>query len=211
MNQELTGEATVKGFGPGGQVGIEAIGRRPFKTEQTHTLLTGEQTETSKYTFGVLLGAVTCDEMSVDGTVAVNEVTKLTLKPAYGQCEGVERQVTTHMNGCGYVLDVADEPGTTGEVEIECPAGKAIETTVDKFPEGCTLTIGAQTAGGVVDYKEEGSGKTRDLLLTWTLTGIDYTRDGCEIGGAGNNGTYSGSVTLEAENTSGEQTGIWIE
>jgi len=103
------------------------------------------------------------------------------------------------------------EDGLSGLVHIECPEGKAIETTIDKFPEGCTLTIGAQTAGGVVDYKEEGSGSGRDLLLSWTLEGLAYERDGCEVGGKGNNGTMSGSITLSGEDTSGNPKGIWIE
>ncbi len=101
--------------------------------------------------------------------------------------------------------------GTDGKVDIECPSGKSIETTIDKFPGGCTITIPAQTAGGIVDYKEEGAGTGRDLLLTWTLEGIHYTRDGCEVGGTGNNGTMSGSITLSGEDTSGNPKGIWIE
>jgi hypothetical protein len=214
-SNDVTADSTVivEGFDTAGSpVNITATTLPPpvFKSEVGHSLLTGSQVATNKFTFGVLLGTFECEETTVDGTVASAEVETITVKPAYSKCEGTKREVTTHMNGCAYVLKITGS-GADGKVEIECPAGKAIETTVDKFPEGCTLTIGAQTPNGVVDYEEKGSGSTRDLLLTWTLEGIHYTRDGCEIGGTGNNGTYTGSVTLEAENTSGEQKGIWIE
>ncbi|HYP55557.1 MAG TPA: hypothetical protein VEQ41_04555 [Solirubrobacterales bacterium] len=161
-------------------------------------------------TFGALLGSVECATGTLDGTTTATSSTELTVKLAYSGCKGTGREVTTHINGCAYILKVTGV-GTDGQVTIECPTGKLIETTIDKFPEGCTITIPAQTAGGVVDYKEEGAGSGRDLLLTWTLEGIDYFRDGCEVGGLGNNGTMSGSITLSGEDTSGNPKGIWIE
>lgn len=195
-------------------VDIEATGSEDppneFHSEVDHTLVTGSQSTTNSFSFGLLLGSFKCEVSTFDGTASAKTVAELTIKPAYSKCTGVEREVTIHMNGCAYVLTVTGA-GTDGFVHIECPSGKAIEMTVDAFPEGCTVTVGAQMAGGVVDYKAEGSGATRDLLLTWTLEGIDYERDGCEVGGKGNNGTYTGSVTLKAENTSGEQKGIWVE
>lgn len=194
----------------GGAVGIEATGSEEprFRFENTHTAFTGTQTTASKTTFGVLLGSVECSTATLDGTTTGSEDTQITVVPAYFGCSGSGREVTTHTNGCAYVLTVT---GTAGSVHIECPSGKSIETTIDKFPEGCTITIPAQTAGGVVDYEEKGEGTGRDLLLTWTLEGIKYVRDGCEVGGEGNNGTMGGSITLSGEDTSGNPKGIWIE
>lgn len=209
----LQGAVKVKGTETeGAQIGITATGSEEgeFHSEVSHTPVTGVQTGGSKMTFGVLLGTVECSTATLDGTMNAMVLNELTVKPAYSGCTGTGREVTTHTNGCAYILTIA-ESETSGQVDIECPAGKAIETTVDKFPEGCTLTIGAQTASGVVDYKEEGSGTGRDLLLTWTLEGLHYTRDGCEVGGTGNNGTMSGSITLKGEDTSGNPKGIWIE
>jgi hypothetical protein len=207
----LKGAGTAKGLNTTGEaVGIR-VNAREFRSETTHPSFTGSQTTNSKYTFGELLGSVECTGSTFDGTSSTEKSTQLTLKPTYTGCEGVKgRQITTHTNGCAYIL-TAGWNGTSGTVDIECPAGAAIETTVDKFPEGCTITIGAQSTGGTVDYKAEGSGSGRDLLLAWTLSGIDYTRDGCEIGGTGNNGTLSGTVTLQGEDTSGNAKGLWIE
>lgn len=203
----LTGKDTADSL-----VGIDSTGSEAaqFRYENSHMALTGTQTTASKATFGVLLGSVECSSATLDGTVTGTSGSQITVKPAYSGCSGSGREFTTHVNGCAYVLTVS-ESSTNGTVHIECPAGKSIETTIDKFPEGCTLTIPAQTAGGVVDYKEEGAGTGRDLLLTWTLEGLDYTRDGCEVGGTGNNGTMSGSITLSGEDTSGNPKGIWIE
>lgn len=179
-------------------------------SEVAHTLVTGSQVTQNAYTFGLLIGAIECEVVTIDGTVAIQTAAEITVKPAYSKCKGLNREVTTHMNGCAYNLKTT-RTGNDGTVEIECPAGQQIETTVDAFPGGCTVTVGAQTADGVVDYKNEGAGSSRDLLVTWTLEGIDYERDGCEIGGKGNNGTLTGSVTLKGEDTSGVSKGIWFE
>jgi hypothetical protein len=210
----LTGSVTAAGSSSGSPVAISAVGSEGprFQSEVTHWSVTGTATGTGTYTFGELVGPVECATASFDGTSAVQATTTLTIKPAFSECEGVKgRVVTPHMNGCAYILRLTGE-GADGLVSIECPAEAAIETTVDKFPEGgCTLTIGSQTPNGVVDYEEEGEGTGRKLSLTWTLTGVKYTRDGCEIGGEGNNGTISGTATIEGEDTSGNPKGIWIE
>jgi hypothetical protein len=209
-NMQLNGSFTLKGTNTASeQVNVRATGSEEveFQTETAHTGLTGSS-NSSTMTFGVLLGSVECTSTSLDGTSAATAFSELTVRPAYSGCKGTGREVTTHMNSCAYILKTT---GAHGAVAIECPAGKSIETTIDKFPEGCTITIPAQTAGGVVDYKEEGAGTGRDLKLTWTLEGLHYTRDGCEVGGEGNNGTMSGSITLSGEDTSGNPKGLWIE
>jgi len=208
---KINGSFKLAGWNTVGEpTAIRATGSEnvEFKTETAHTAVTGASS--SSMSFGILLGTVECSTASLDGTTAATEYSELTVNPAYSGCKGSGREVTTHTNGCAYVLTVTG-PGTDGRVDIECPAGKSIETTIDKFPEGCTITIPAQTAGGVVDYEEKGEGTGRDLLLTWTLEGLDYTRDGCEVGGTGTNGTMGGSITLSGEDTSGNPKGIWIE
>jgi hypothetical protein len=207
----MTGSFTLRGTDTAGAaVGVRAIGSEDteFQTEVSHTGLTA--TSSSSMTFGVLLGTVECTSATLDGTVSTSQSREIVVKPAYFGCKGTGREVTTHTNGCVYVLALTGAGGD-GRVDIDCPVGKSIETTVDKFPEGCTITILDQTASGVVDYKEQGAGTGRDLLLTWTLEGLHYTRDGCEVGGTGNNGTMGGSITLSGEDTSGNPKGIWIE
>ena len=210
---ELTGSVTASATAAGTPTSIRAVGSEElqFRSELGHWSITGKSTGATTFTFGELLGSVSCASGSFDGTADTEETPEITVKPAYGECEGVKsRVVTPHMNGCAYLLTLTGEGGD-GRVDLECPAGVSIETTVDKFPEGCTITIGTQTASGVVDYKEEGAGTGRKLVLTWTVEGIKYKRDGCEVGGEGNNGTIAGAATLEGEDTSGNPKGIWIE
>lgn len=205
---ELTGSVQINALGQEGQpVGItETDGPAPikFRSEAAHTLLTGAQSAENVYTFGILMGSVKCSTTSVSGTTAVQATEEITLTPTYSGCKGLERDVTVDMNGCAYKLKV------TGSFVIECPAEKSIETTYDSFSGGCTLTIGAQTASGKVDLKNEGAEASRDILLTWTVEGLKYKRDGCEVGGEESNGTYSGSVTLKGQNTAEEQIGFWF-
>jgi len=209
-NGTYTGALLLTGESENAHVGLWVESQSKLHSEAEHTSLTGSQSTTNVYTFGILLGSVECEVATFDGTVTTKEVTEITLKPAYSKCTGVKREVTTHMNGCAYVITFGEE-ASSGKLDIECPSGEVIETTVDAFPGGCTIEIGSQSPGGSVDVKGEGSGKTRDLVLTWTIEGIKYTRSTCEAGGEGTNGALTGSVTVKGENKSAEQVGIWVE
>ncbi len=212
---ELTGTMKAKGLATNEeQYGIEATppySRQKFHAESMDTVLEGAQSTANEYTFGILVGGVECGSMSFSGTVLSEDAEEVTLVPSFTECEGLERQVTPKVNGCSYRLAQPTDTGSHGQFSIQCPEGKAIEFTYDEFAGGCTITVGPQTPSGVVDYEEEGSGVTRDLLLTWTLTGIKYKRVGCEVGGEGSNGTYTGSITLKGEDEAEEQTGVWLE
>jgi hypothetical protein len=85
-----------------------------------HTLLTGSKTTTNEFTFGVLVGSVECSIATFDGTAATQVFSEITLKPAYAECKGLKREVTTHMNGCAYVIGLIGE-GTDGKFTIESP------------------------------------------------------------------------------------------
>ena len=57
----------------------------------------------------------------------------------------------------------------------------------------CTVTIGPQPVG-TVDYANAG---TKNLKVTYTLSGIVYTSTGGACGESGTNGTYAGASELE--------------
>jgi len=210
----LTGSVSAAGYTQVMEpVNITATGlteHPKINSEAVHTGFSGLQTTASKYAFDAPVGTVECSTTWMLGTVIPKAVREVTLGLLYAGCKSGERTVTAQVNGCAYVIKLTGT-GNDASVTLECPAGKVIETTVDSFPGGCVVTIGPQATGGVVDLKGEGSGSTRDLLLTWTLEGIKYSRDGCEGGGEGSNGTYTGSVTLKGFTTSEGQAGIWVE
>jgi hypothetical protein len=210
---ELFGSVKVNAINwqTGQPVGITATGGpgpQKVRSEAAHTTLAGTQSAENVYTFGILMGSAKCANTSVLGTTSALAVEEVTLSGAYGGCKGLERDVTVDMNGCSYVLKFPWF-GSTASFAIECPAEKSIETTYDSFPGGCTVVIGAQNASGNVDVKNEGAGTSRDILLTWTLSGLKYKRNGCEVGGEASNGTYAGSVTLKGYDTAEGPIGIW--
>ena len=57
----------------------------------------------------MLLGSVNCEVATFDGTTATKTVKEITLKPAYSKCTSVEREVTTHLNGCAYRVTFTTE------------------------------------------------------------------------------------------------------
>jgi hypothetical protein len=214
---EFTGKVTVKGLDTSASpTGISVSPSyysppQTFRSEASHTQLEGLQVVANKYTFGILIGDVECGSASFGGTMSSKDVSELSLAPSYSECEGLSRQVTPKLNGCTYLLEGTTNTGKDSPVRIQCPEGKSIELVYDNFTGGCTITVGAQTPTGVVDYEEKGSGSSRDLVLTWTLSGIKYKRDGCEVGGEGSNGTYTGTATLKGEDEAEKQLGLWLE
>jgi hypothetical protein len=73
--------------------------------------------------------------------------------------------------------------------------------------------MGSQSnIGGSVSGKNEGSGSSRDILLTYSLEKINYTSSGgiCGSAGAHSDGTLTGSITLKGF-SGAKQVGIWGE
>jgi hypothetical protein len=83
------------------------------------------------------------------------------------------------MNECGYELTgetTGSDGGTDATIWVKCEhAGEHIVITNSL----CTIKVPAQTptSGGVV-YDNEGTGNTRDVKVTATVTGITYTSEG---------------------------------
>jgi hypothetical protein len=134
-------------------------------------------------------------------------------------CESAFGNVIVDMNGCGYTLTGntdGSDGGTDATVWIECPTGKEIVLTNSL----CNIKIPVQTpTSGGVTYTNEGSGSTRDVKVSETITGITYTSEGsfCALGGVpseGNNADYNGTATVKGyqdnSGTEGAQTGISV-
>ena len=67
-------------------------------------------------------------------------------------CSGSGREWTTHTNGCAYVL-TSSEGGTSGKVDVECPAGQGVLglSSAVGGPTVVQLTgesFGGETVGG---------------------------------------------------------------
>jgi len=178
-----------------------------FRSEVHHTTVTGTQGVTNTLT--VAAGTLHCTTATFEGTSTETTSSSSTVAPNYQGCKitnyGLETvNAIVDMNGCHYLLT------TTGQVHLECNTGlgSAIEVTAPL----CVITFHPQTISSV-DYQNMGSGTTREVKLTWTATGVNYTQTGVCPGGTGgfSNGTASGSILFTGEDTNGNHVGIWHE
>jgi hypothetical protein len=176
-----------------------------FHAEAAHSLFTGAQVGEDSYTF--TSGSWKCTTRTYAGTSTVATNSSLDLTPTFSGCSG---STTVDLNGCVYRYQTKEKESGILNLSIVCPAGKAIVITSST----CDVTIPAQS-GLSATYAEEGSGKTRDVKITHSITGLKYSQQstafpGCTAGEF-TNGTYSGSTTLKATNTSGEQIALWLD
>ncbi len=161
-----------------------------------------------------------CEVSKYSGT-ATNKSTSITVHPTYSNAGGANCDlepvgsapvVTT---GCNYIISSITSGGHAG-VQIECSGSSKIEIQ----GPGCTVKIGSQTPDGGVVFDNQGTGSTRDVEVTATVTGIDYTSSGflCGLVGvpsSGTNATYTDSVTVKgykdgSAHGGSDQRGIWV-
>jgi hypothetical protein len=180
-----------------------------FYSEGEPTTITGSRTKASTLT--TTAGTVTCESESYTATMASSQQETLTVTPSYSGCTGFGFSATIALNGCDYVFNAA------GTVDIVCPEGKEITVTATSSETTkCIVHIPAQTGLGSVKYKNEGSGSTRDILVTAEVTGIKYTHTAgtgagaCSTGSA-SNGSLEASVALTGETEGEASTGVWVE
>ncbi|HVY79186.1 MAG TPA: hypothetical protein VG898_11825 [Solirubrobacterales bacterium] len=132
---------------------------------------------------------------------------QMTLTPEYSDCTlgGGEAEVVNE--GCDFIFDSDTELEAGAPVRLDCNEGGALKV---KAPF-CTIDVGDRHGESSVnqallevEYANEGSAPTEDLLVKASLSGIGYvaTNAGCEVLGIGkgthSNGTYSGWATVRA-------------
>ena len=156
---------------------------------------------------------IVCTHTDYHGTAPAKTVTSLTVTPAYTNCgtvgEATWGGVKIHTNGCAFIL--SSRSTEHGTVEIECPAGKAIEIT----QSNCTTTIPAQKpsvtvlTGGVV-YHTTTEGSKHTLTPTVTVKKITghFHAGLCIFVGTNHTFELTGALTVAGQDTAGEQINI---
>lgn len=156
------------------------------RTEFTHTTHTTYTTDTTTYQWEVPgLFSFGCKDSSYQGTINGKTTSELTVVPsAYSYCKISEYTFHIDMNGCHYAYFLKE--GTTeaegggvhthGPMQIKCPEGKSITTTVTIFGStACTIHIPEQTpTQPIVDYSNQAAGTTRDFELISTASGFIF-------------------------------------
>ena len=149
-------------------------------------------------------GNVECNEVHGEATVAGTESAEVTAQnikyqnSGSAECNG---PFGTHpkieFNSCDYLFTAGETIGTTGmettgQAHIKCAtAGQQIVINASV----CTIKVAEQTpTGGHVIFKTI-TGTKNHVTIEATVTGITYTASGLCTGG--NNGTYTGNVTVK--------------
>jgi hypothetical protein len=178
-------------------------------SEVSHTILSGSQIGETTFTFNA--GSVKCKQATNEGTTET--ATLITFK------------ITIHFNECtafGFVNSKVDATPCWILVHLRIILPKIKPTwecepiepmAVTAF--NCEVTVPAQELNGSAELVNSGSGKSRDVRLNLSITGMHYIQHsksfpGC-TSGTFTNGTLAQSVTLKGSNTAGEQVGIWNE
>jgi hypothetical protein len=154
--------------------------------------------------------AFECNTIKTTGTQTGKANTTITISPSFSNCENfVGASTTVTMNGCKFVFHAA-KGSTTGTMDIECETSKVIELEAGNI---CRYTIGTQTGLSSVNFKNTGSGTTREVIVEPNVKGIIVARVTnhffCPAGGS--IGTYTGSFIMTGETAGGTHVGIFVD
>lgn len=188
-----------------------AIASPELHSEAEHTILTGQQSAATQFTFDD--GALQCGTFGFEGTTLVSTTPTFTLTPAFQACavDGMEAGFTH--NGCKWLVHVGpNEEHLTGAVDFVCPDGEVMEFHYD----ACLVTIFPQAGLQTVTFTNVAgeAETTRTVDLDLNLAGIHYREHGMGCANPAettNNGNFQGRIRLTGEGTMGAHKGIWVE
>jgi hypothetical protein len=181
-----------------------------FESEAESTNLTVSSNTMQKFSPSEGGAAIECTKIAATGTQTGKVATTVTISPTYSSCEtflGAATSVTT--NGCKYVFHSAAK-STTGTTDVECEGANQIEIKVGSI---CTYKIGTQTGLSSVNFKNTGSGTTREVIVEPAVKGIKSTLTTNDFfcPAAGSTGTYTGTSTTTGETAGGVHVGIFVD
>jgi hypothetical protein len=162
------------------------------------------------------LGTFKCPSTSLSG-VAGGATSQVNLHASYAVCSitagGTKYEASVTMNGCRYVLGVANVPspykGTWG---VSCDnEGEAIEFRLTKDSLGCLKLYPQDDLVGV-DLSVVGEGAQRAIGIDAELAGVKYEWTGvCGGGEVRTDGAFQGQATLSASDGEGTQVAIYLD
>ncbi|HEX5761600.1 MAG TPA: hypothetical protein VFY04_00570 [Solirubrobacterales bacterium] len=183
-----------------------------FKAASYPATLTAEQVGAHELIGNI--GTTTCKKVTGHGTLAAAS-SALVLEPAYDECttENGFVGVTVKVNGCKYQFRLEDlHPGdkdlATGKVDFLCPPGKVVELVMGT---ACTVKIGSQEDVRFVFYKDITAAKPEHLEISMSTGEISYTQSGMFCSGSFNDGSLVGGLTVKADDSDTNPTGLKFE
>jgi hypothetical protein len=133
---------------------------------------------------------------------------ELTLTPGYGtSCQIAGLQVHVNTNGCDYRFHAGNTLGmdeVEGSWDVICPEGNKIDFEITGVMAVCHLVIPEQLGLGEVTYTDKTMAMPKDVNVHLNVEGLAYeTGNNCPVVGAFENGSYSGTSTLRADDEGG--------
>lgn len=197
----------------GNQIGafVAGAGHVPmFEAESYTASVAGSQVEQN--VLSTVAGKAQCTGAAFDGQLA-EASTDLTLGASYSGCSAFGFvNATVKMNSCEYVVDALNAgPPYVGGFSVDCATpGDSIKVSVPSI--GCTVTVPDQSGLEAVSLANEGSGSARQVTADLDVSGLTYTASSTCPGPAGtfSDGTYTGSIALQAEDAEEGQIGLFV-
>ena len=199
----------ASGFFLAGEASAEPAKQPRFEGERSPQAVRGQEDASvlPKFTAGKL--TTTCKQAEFEGTLS-GAAKALGLSASYDECKSGTIPAVVRMNTCSYTLNALNVgPPYAGSLDVACTkVGDAIEVrtyaSVAKMEEDkpiCIASIGAQTGLGNIGLANLGSGSSRAVDVTPSLSGYtyNYTRLSAVCpGSAGtfSDGQYVGDTTL---------------
>jgi hypothetical protein len=157
---------------------------------------------------------IKCSSAEFFGTNATKVSETITSFATFTGCKFAGQNASVFTNGCSFTFRLVNASNPpSSKLTIECPAGKEIEVSSEKF--ACTVLIGENFGLGNVGWTNEGAGATRDLLSSWVVSKMIYEEKGkgCVKEGVFSNGEITGTATFKGYKdeggVKGAQVGIW--
>lgn len=181
-----------------------------FGAETYPSVVFGDSDTAHKWTFQN--ESLECPLVDYTGNISAAS-SSLTVAPFihFGGCSWANGGggLTIEWGGCEDVLHLQNQgPPYVAKFELKCPSGQTYRLMQTFGAQKCTYSFPAQTVEGVT-LKNVGTGKTRGVQATLSLTGLKYTIESSmkwllpcvKDVGTYENGTLTGSFTLEGFDT----------
>jgi hypothetical protein len=167
---------------------------------------------------------VECTNVDIHSeTLESTSETEVTVEPTYSECEQfLGQNVDIDENGCDYTFHLehgkvtesstVHPSDTKSSVDLECTSTSGIEITVGNI---CRYKISTQTSLGSIEYKNKGTGSTREIELVPSVTGITSTRTTSDFPflcpGGSSTGTYTGNSVVTGFTSTSTHIGVFVD
>jgi hypothetical protein len=184
-----------------------------FTSGTAHTILTGTQTTTEKFTPGSGFGAISCTTATFSGTTTATEEADWTIKPTYSGCkDSLGRTIDIDNESLTYTFTTNTNAGGTSNVDVS--GSMKMTVTNSSGTVVCTVTTTSPQSDNGITYKNLGG--TNGVEVTHNTSNVQNTIEGgffnCGTSTTtATAGTYNGSTIVKGTDTEGHAVAINVD